>query len=383
MELVFEVSNPLELREGCARSWTFGPSGGVAGRSHDCEWCIEDQARHVSRQHVRVSYESDAFYLTDISSNGTLVNGVERIKSGEKRRVRHGDNYLFGRLEVRARLVELQRSQNHRQHQTFSAENQSVDELDPLAALQARGEMHCLIDDLSTSDEGRVRSRGSDVHAHVEREHLLVPELITAPQPDVSGHYPQQPDGRAGLFWQQFGNALNVDLSGVGSSGREALAVDVARLFKQCLEGLEHSSSTRNELKSELQSASRALVSDGESPFETSAIESVIKQLLLRQPTQAAQTIARSFRDSQAHQVALMAGCRAMARSTLEHFSPQRLHWQFEHESRFCFRTSGSRWRAYVQHHRTLSQDDTWSAGLWGRDFADAYDQQIRLINAL
>ncbi|WP_341538734.1 type VI secretion system-associated FHA domain protein, partial [Pseudomonas viridiflava] len=63
--------------------------------------------------------------------------------------------------------------------------------------------------------------------------------------------------------------------------------------------------------------------------------------------------------------------------------SPQRLHWQFEHEDKPWLRTAGNRWRAYVRHHRTLAQDDQWTTGLWSRDFLKAYDEQIRLINTL
>ena len=91
MELVLEVINTPELKEGCSQSWRFKQSGGVLGRSPECEWRIEDQSFYVSRQHARVSHDDNAFYLTDISRNGILLNGVENIAAGEKRRVEHGD----------------------------------------------------------------------------------------------------------------------------------------------------------------------------------------------------------------------------------------------------------------------------------------------------
>ncbi|WP_122489047.1 FHA domain-containing protein, partial [Pseudomonas viridiflava] len=79
MELVLEVINTPELKEGCSQSWRFKQSGGVLGRSPECEWRIEDQSFYVSRQHARVSHDDNAFYLTDISRNGILLNGVETI----------------------------------------------------------------------------------------------------------------------------------------------------------------------------------------------------------------------------------------------------------------------------------------------------------------
>jgi type VI secretion system protein ImpI len=45
--------------------------------------------------------------------------------------------------------------------------------------------------------------------------------------------------------------------------------------------------------------------------------------------------------------------------------------------------TSGSRWRAYGRYHQALRQDDDWSERLLARDFAQAYEEQIRLISTL
>ncbi|WP_367946894.1 type VI secretion system-associated FHA domain protein [Klebsiella pneumoniae] len=45
--------------------------------------------------------------------------------------------------------------------------------------------------------------------------------------------------------------------------------------------------------------------------------------------------------------------------------------------------TSGSRWRAYGRYHQSLCQDDDWSERLLARDFAQAYEEQVRLISTL
>lgn len=382
MELVLEVINPPDLKEGCSPSWRFNQSGGVLGRSPECEWRIEDQALYVSRQHARISHEDNVFYLTDISRNGTLLNGVETLYAGERRCVRHGDTFRIGDLELRACLLGIRSEQTCQKAQSSINGLPVFAELDPLAVWQAGDKRHCRSDELSSLLEERVEFPGIGRYSSTDREQLRLPELIPAPLP-AAQRYAKSADEMTGLFCQRLAEALDVDLSGVDSTTCEALAIDAARLFRQCIDGLEHGSSTRNELDSELGGCRPASGTGRDRPVDSLDASSIIQLLLHHQSGQASRMITQSFRASQSHQVALLAGCRAMARSALEHFSPQRLHWQFEHEDKSWLRTAGSRWRAYVHHHRTLAQDDQWTMGLWNRDFLKAYDEQIRLINTL
>jgi type VI secretion system protein ImpI len=81
--------------------------------------------------------------------------------------------------------------------------------------------------------------------------------------------------------------------------------------------------------------------------------------------------------------LALLTASRAAVRCTLEHFSPQQLTLRFERDNKPLFTTSGSRWRAYGRYHHALCQDDDWSERLLTRDFAQVYEEQIRLISTL
>ena len=109
---------------------------------------------------------------------------------------------------------------------------------------------------------------------------------------------------------------------------------------------------------------------------------------LLLQPNRAGQlppeqAIHRAFRDLQAHQVALLTASRAVVRSALAHFAPQQLTLRFERDNKPLLATDGSRWRAYGRYHQALRQDDDWSERLMARDFAQAYEEQVRLISTL
>jgi type VI secretion system protein ImpI len=107
--------------------------------------------------------------------------------------------------------------------------------------------------------------------------------------------------------------------------------------------------------------------------------------LLANRPGQlpADQAISRAFRDLQAHQVALLAASRAAVRGAVEHFSPQQLTLRFERENPSLLGTFGNRWKAYGRYHQALLQDGEWGERLLARDFAQAYEEQIRLISTL
>lgn len=94
--------------------------------------------------------------------------------------------------------------------------------------------------------------------------------------------------------------------------------------------------------------------------------------------------MARAFRDLQAHQVALLSASRAAVRATLDHFAPEPLALRLERDGRLSrLSGAGGRWRAYQRYHQRLRHDDDWTERLLARDFAQAYEEQVRLIATL
>ena len=158
-------------------------------------------------------------------------------------------------------------------------------------------------------------------------------------------------------------------------------------MLKQSIGGLQQSLHTRSELKNELRLAQTLVQGPQKNPLKF-AIDAGEALDILLQPSKpgqmpAEQAVSRAFRDLQAHQVALLTASRAAIRATLEHFSPQQLTLRFERDNKPLLATSGSRWRAYGRYHQALRQDDDWSERLLARDFAQAYEEQIRLISTL
>jgi type VI secretion system protein ImpI len=391
MELVLEMLNATQFvaAQRCQKS--FGPAGGVIGRGDDCDWVIPDRQRLLSKRHAQVSFAEGAFFLTDTSGNGTTHReSGRRLPRGAPVRIQDGGIYIMGDYEVLARLVcasgvRFADTDRTMWADSFIPDNAFMD-LDPLRALEQHEHACMDIDALINPAAPRTDVNGGADYARIDMENLVLPKLVDAPvesiaEPAPSSAAAEHPNEG---FWQRFGNALGISLEGLDPEAREALAINTALLLKQTIRGVQQSLRTRSELKNELRLAQPFIQEEQEDPLKFAG--NALQELLLPTrplPLSAEQVIARAFRDLQAHQVALLSASRATLRATLEHFSPRQLIFRLEREHKPLISTSRHYWKAYSRYHQTLSQNEEWPGRLLAGDFAQAYEEQVRLISSL
>ncbi|MFS2159546.1 type VI secretion system-associated FHA domain protein TagH [Pseudomonas sp. Pseusp122] len=392
MELVFEILHAKQFVPPQLCQKTFNQAGGVIGRGEDCDWCIPDKERYLSKQHALISYRADAFFLTDTSRNGTRdrTSGA-LLQKGDPIRIEHGSVYMLGDIEIRALLVRDPGTIDFEPGSPQPAGSVIPDdaflELDPLYLLdkhkRANSEIDKLISPSATIDDANRRAD----FARVDMEHLTVPALVAPPNEPTPAPLSPAPARLGEAFWEHFGTVLGVDVKTLDHDAREALALSAVRLLRQSVAGLQQSLRTRSELKNELRLAQTIAHGVQQNPlkFTVDAGEALGAMLQPDKPGQlsAEQAVSRAFRDLQAHQVALVSASRAAVRGVLEHFSPQQLTLRFERDSKPLMMTSGSRWRAYSRYHQALCQDDDWNERMLARDFAQVYEEQVRLISTL
>ena len=392
MELVFEMLNTKQFVPTQLCQKTFKQAGGVIGRGEDCDWIIPDRKRHLSNHHALISYREGRFFLTDTSSNGiqSSASGA-RLHKGDTVRIEHGSVYVLGDFEIRARLVHALATCDVEVGRPQAAGSIIPDDafldLDPLSALDQQERVYSEIDEMISPSTVPEDTRQRADYARIDMESLMVPELVDAPAEPAPAPAAKAVERQSDGFWEKFAGALGVDLNGLDHDAREALALNAARLLKQSVGGLQQSLRTRSELKNELRLAHTIAQGTNKNPLKF-AVDAGEALSILLQPNKPGQlppeqAISRAFRDLQAHQVALLTASRAAVRCTLEHFSPQQLTLRFERDNKPLLATSGSRWRAYGRYHQALRQDDDWSERLLARDFAQAYEEQIRLISTL
>lgn len=392
MELVFDMVSAPQPLTGSAASKTFRLAGGIIGRSESCDWVLPDRQRVVSGKHALVTFDNGAFYLTDTSSNGIHFkeSGMPMVK-GEPIRIEHGNVFCVGDYEIRARLLqdpaEFDSGLQHSQSTGSIIPDDAFLDLDPLNALNEQERRQYRGDDLLLEPQSDDSAYQPHDYARIDMESLPVPELVAAPAPVPAEATPAPREVQSDAFWARYSQALGVSLDGLTDEQREALAVAAAALLRQCVGNLQQSLKTRSELKAELRLAQTTVQTSGNNPLKHAADSSEALTLMLRnqEPGQlsANHAVARAYRDLQAHQVALTAASRAALKGMLEHLSPEQLNLRFERESKGLLNTNGARWKAYSRFHQAIQGEDDWSKRLFARDFANAYEEQIRLIATL
>lgn len=388
MQLVFEVCPAGHPESVPNQRKTFNGMGGVIGRGAACDWILADGSRQLSSRHAVVSYRDGRYFLADISSNGTRVaSSSERLREGQGHPIEDGTVFQLGPVSIRARLLNPATGPAPDGLHTLIPDDAFL-ELDPVRALaselQTRDESQELAALATTS---HAALQWTD-HAAVDRDHLTVPELVEpvreVAQPLQS--LPQSPGCEP--FWSGFAQALGIDLGTLDEPAREALAIKAAGLLRQMTEGLQQCLSTRNELKQELKLPLTLTALQGSNALKDSADASTALGLLLGTDQLgqvfAERVVAGAYRDIQAHQVALLAACRAAVRGTLTAFAPGHLLLCFERQAKPpLIPRCGARWRAYQRHYQALIEDEQLSERLLGSDFTKAYEEQIRLVSTL
>jgi len=388
MQLVLEVCPAGQAASAPALRKTFNGAGGVIGRGASCDWRLPDTSRQVSSRHAVIGFRDGRYFLTDTSSNGTRLAGSgERLREGQEHPIDDGAIFQLGPLEIRARLVSPAMVSGPDGLHTLIPDDAFFD-LDPMRAL-AR--------ELQREDESpELAALGMPPHEAMQRtdqgppdrDHLKVPGLVQPVRKAASGPEPARSNQGSEPFWSAFAQALGIDLDTLDGPGREVLAIKAAGLLRQMTEGLQQSLSTRNELKHELKLALTHTALQSPNPLNDSADAGAALGLLLgagqlgQMP--AERVVTRAYRDLQAHQVALLAACRAAVRGALAAFAPGHLLLCFERQAKPpLIPRGGAHWRAYQRHYQALIEDEHLSERLLGSDFTKAYEEQIRLISTL
>lgn len=96
MALTLTIENETSLPDGGPLSVSVSGGRGLdIGRDQHLDWALPDPSRAISGRHCEIRFRDGAYWLRDISTNGTYVNGGEhRVQSPY--RLRNGDRLEIG-----------------------------------------------------------------------------------------------------------------------------------------------------------------------------------------------------------------------------------------------------------------------------------------------
>jgi type VI secretion system protein ImpI len=96
MALRFNIENESSLPDGGPVSFTVTGKRTVdIGRDRHLDWTLPDPARLISGKHCEVHYRDGGYWLHDVSTNGTFLNGADQRMRGPHR-LRSGDRFIIG-----------------------------------------------------------------------------------------------------------------------------------------------------------------------------------------------------------------------------------------------------------------------------------------------
>lgn len=106
MALTLTIENETSLPDGGPLSVTTSGGRGLdIGRDQHLDWALPDPSRAVSGRHCEIRFRDGGWWLRDISTNGTFVNGGEhRVQSPY--RLQNGDRLEIGHYIIAVAIAD-------------------------------------------------------------------------------------------------------------------------------------------------------------------------------------------------------------------------------------------------------------------------------------
>jgi len=98
------INSPINVDVGKS-SLTFPDTGGTLGRGSDNLWVLDDPNKYMSSVHAKIACIAEQYFLTDLSTNGTFINGAsEPIGNGNQIGLNDGDQFTISDYEFIANI---------------------------------------------------------------------------------------------------------------------------------------------------------------------------------------------------------------------------------------------------------------------------------------
>ncbi|PXA98381.1 type VI secretion system-associated FHA domain protein TagH [Nostoc sp. 3335mG] len=104
MPIILRIENVDSLPDGGALEFEANERGFDFGRDAGRAWTLPDPDRLISGRHCEVAYEGGAYWLTDVSRNGTYLNNSD-MRMRSPHRLANGDRLQIGRYFIRVELT--------------------------------------------------------------------------------------------------------------------------------------------------------------------------------------------------------------------------------------------------------------------------------------
>jgi type VI secretion system protein ImpI len=407
MSLKLTISNQTELSDGGPLSVSVTPDRGIdIGRDPYLDWVLPDPTRFVSGKHCEVRHRDGGYWLADVSTNGTYINGSDTRPAGPHR-LKHGDRIEIGRYTVDVEIAGASADETSFGAAGPAAETQSKDSLwsttslnsprleerfAPEPPVSARPVMEPdsldwasdipILADAWGSPASSVAAL-APVVSHAEPQSAPMPSPST-PAP-VPGYTPTQATSvDSGDFVGTFCRAAGLPPQALAQIDGEALARQLGELMLMYTSSLHQLVAARAASKGALRSSRQTMVQAFDNnPLRFAPTPEDALKIMLGPPTKSylsgSDAVKRSFDDVKAHQIDMLAAMQKAAERLIADLDPSKADDKQGASQGLMGLVGNAKGRAYDQ---LLTR---WDAKTKGRDrgaldlfmdyFAQAYDK--------
>ncbi len=393
MELLLTIQGG-DISEQEAYSHRFDETGGTIGRSPRNDWMLFDPDRYISERHARIHFHNGRFLLTDLSTNGTYLNGDRRrIPRHESVTLNSGDYLSIGNLQMEVILLGPG---------AYARETPAGAKAGRVSSRSATIPRNPSVAP-EFSSGGRAQANAAHGHAGhpaspgvpEEWQDLIAGFFATGADRSGDGERPARsshgsrpaPEGDPTIA------ALFRELGIQDISGRvdpETFGRDVGRILRMVTEGLMTALRTRTEIKERFRIEQTHMRAAGNNPLKASDNpETALRRLLHDDEDgtylQGVPAFREALDDLRTHEVAILAAVHASIEGVIAGFDPGPLKNKLRHIAPVSAATpvlnSAKCWRLYEDYYQEVAarlRDDARLGFL--KEFAHAYETAVERL---
>ncbi len=414
MKLLLEIKNLDQSATQVKDKQVFTTFGGSIGRAPTNDWVLADKEKVISGKHAIISYEANVFQITDISTNGVLLNN-SAVGKGNKKMLKSGDMLRIGSLDITVEVEHMPaEALEHSSKDDFFSSLANVDMSGEAIDVDIQPNDNILF---ASEDVSNFNEQGAEPdHLPIEEGFFQPPNskvINTIPEgwdkasnnKESEGTVSQKPKtatkestsvqktlAESNCHIGGNNNSLSQFLTGLGIDSKEMVAISdeefmlmMGKLTRELLHGLIQALMARSALKNEFRIPMTMLKPVENNPLKLSPnVDEALAFFLNKKSSgylSPLESVSEGFSDLQDHQIAIMAGIQTAFDDLISRFDPQRIENDFSKinnskmggiTKRFKF----SEW--YEDYYSQLIKDPEYTfQQLFGETFVKEYEKQL------
>jgi predicted component of type VI protein secretion system len=385
MPLQLEITSEHKEILGDDYMRLFREDGGTIGRALENDWILPDPDKFISGRHATVDFQSGAYYLADVSTNGVYINDEEEpLGKGNPRRLFDGDRLRMGDFEIMVHVDEgedLQMPPPPPMSVVPDNVGQRVPELTLRTGMQLLDEEEITGDE--AFQEALFGASVSRANGKRSRKHdPMVDQQVN----------PFRPPPEQGPLSAD--DVLDAFLGGVGIERSELhpsidpvdVMVNAGRVLQEFVNGITDLLVSRSSMKSVFRLDQTTVLPRHNNPLKLSANKKdSLKQLLVGQEGEylgPLDSVKEVCRDLKFHQDAMLEGMTEAFLEFSDRFDPDELQQSFNRtlsrKPLFNFLNQLKYWQLYCDLYPIMTQPGSGKFPQhFGEDFVRAYEKHI------